>query len=134
MTSNAQPAFTWHANEHHCDGCLSGGGEIRKLATRARQAAHAVVGLRIIYGCCTGGRPHFYVARPWCHMPAVISNAQLAFTWLADECHRADGLSVCCETREVVSRARRAALVAIDLRIMKGYCTGGRPLSSGARP
>ena len=44
VTSNAQPAFAWHANERHCAGCLSGGGETRELAARARRAALAVIG------------------------------------------------------------------------------------------
>ena len=35
VTSNAQPAFSWHANERHCGVCLSGGGKTRELAARA---------------------------------------------------------------------------------------------------
>ena len=35
VTSNAQPAFAWHANEFHCGGCLSGCGRTRELAARA---------------------------------------------------------------------------------------------------
>ena len=29
-----QPALAWNARKRHCGGCLSGGGEIRKLAAR----------------------------------------------------------------------------------------------------
>ena len=35
VTSSAQPDFAWHANRRHCAGCLSGGGETRKLAACA---------------------------------------------------------------------------------------------------
>ena len=48
VTSNAQPAFAWHARMRHCAGCLSGGEKTRKLAARARRAALDVIGL------CTG--------------------------------------------------------------------------------
>ena len=50
VTSNAQPAFAWHANKRHCAGCLSGGGETRELAARARRAALVAIGLRSIEG------------------------------------------------------------------------------------
>ena len=35
VASNAKPAFAWHARKRHCGGCLSGGGETRKLAAHA---------------------------------------------------------------------------------------------------
>ena len=78
VTSNAQPAFAWHARKRHCAGCLSGGGEIRELAARARRAALVVVVLRTMEGHCTGGRPLSFGARPWCDVRAVTSNAQPA--------------------------------------------------------
>ena len=134
VASIAQPAFACHANERHCAGCLSGGGETRKLAARARRAALAAIGLRAVKGHCTGGRPLSFGARPWCDVRAVASNAQPAFAWHANKRHCAGCLSGGGETRELAARARRAALVVIGLRTMKGHCTGGRPLSFGARP
>ena len=51
VASNAHPAFEWHANKRHCACCLSGGGETRKLAARARRrAALVVIGLRDMKG------------------------------------------------------------------------------------
>ena len=48
--------------------------------------------------------------------------------------HCAGCLSRSDKTRELAARARRAALPVIGFCAMKGYCTGGRPLSFGARP
>ena len=59
VTSNAQPAFAWHARKPHCAGCLSGGGERRELASRANRAALVVIVLRTIEWHCIGGRPIF---------------------------------------------------------------------------
>ena len=53
MISDAQPAFTWHANKRH----YLRDGETRKLSGRARRAALVEVGLRIAKGYRTGGRP-----------------------------------------------------------------------------
>ena len=134
VTSSAQPAFTRHANERHCADCLSGGGEIGKLAARAHRAMLAVLGLRNVKGCCVGGRPLPSGARPWCDVRAVNFNAQPTFTLHANKRHCTDSLLGCVETRELAARARRPALVAIGLLIVEGYCTGERPLSSGVRP
>ena len=87
VTSIAQPAFTWYANKRHCAGCLSGGGEIRELAARARRVALVVIGLCIMKGHCTGGRPLSSGATPWCDMRAVVSNAQPALAWHANKRH-----------------------------------------------
>ena len=46
VPSNAQPAFAWHARKPHCAGCLSGGGEKRKLAARVRCRAGYVRSMR----------------------------------------------------------------------------------------
>ena len=134
VTSNAQPAFAWHTRKRHCAGCLSGGGETRELAARARRAALVVVGSAHVKGHCTGGRPLSFGARPWCDVRAVTSNAQPAFAWHARKRHCAGCLSGGGETRELAARARRAALVVMCLPTMEGHCTGGRPLSFGARP
>ena len=120
VTSNAQPAFAWHARKRHCAGCLSGGGETRELAARARRAALVVICLRTMEGHCTGGRPLSFGARPWCDVRAVASNAQPAFAWHARERHCAGCLSGGGRTRKLAARARRAALVVIGLRTMKG--------------
>ena len=74
VTSNAQPAFAWHARKRHCAGCLLGGGKTRNLAARARRAALVVIFLRDLEGHCTGGRPPSFDARPWCDVRAVASN------------------------------------------------------------
>ena len=78
VTSSAQPAFAWHFNRRHCAGCLSGGGETRELAARARLAVLAVVGSRTTKIRCTGGRRLIFGARPWCDVRAVASNTQPA--------------------------------------------------------
>ena len=117
VTSNAQPAFAWHANERHCAGYLSVGGKIRELAARTHRAALGAMGLRTIEGHCTGNKPLSLGARPWCDVRAVASNAQPAFAWHARErrcagCRLGGG-----NTREPAACARRAALAVI------GPCT-----------
>ena len=57
VTSNARPAFTWHADKHHCADVLLGCGETREVPAHARRAALVVIGLRIMTGYCTGGTP-----------------------------------------------------------------------------
>ena len=81
-----------HADKRHCANRLSGGGETRGLAARARRAAKAVIDLRIVKACCTVVGPLSSGVRPWCDVRAVISNAQPAFTWHADKRHCADVL------------------------------------------
>ena len=134
VASITQPAVACYANERHCAGCLSGGVETRNLAARARRAALALIGVRAMKGHCTGGRPLSFGARPWCDVRAVASITQPAVACYANERHCAGCLSGGGETRELAARARRAALAVIGLRAMKGHCTGGRPLSFGARP
>ena len=108
--------------------------DFRKFAAQARRDALIVLGPSNVEGYCTGGRPLSFGAKPWCDERAVTSIAQPAFTWYANKCHCAGYLSEGGETRELAAHARRVALVVIGLRIMKGHCTGGRPLSSGATP
>ena len=130
MISDAQPAFTWHANKT----------TTLEMAERASfPHARAVPRwLRLVRALEKSIAPaecfSFSGARPWCDQSAVTSNARLAFTWHANKRHCADVLLGCGETREAAARSRRVALVVIGLRIMKGHYTGGRPLSSGARP
>ena len=78
-TSNAQPAFAWHARKSHCAGCLSGGGKTCDLDERARHAALAVTGLRTMKGYCTGKPPLSFGVKPWCDVRAVTSSAQPDF-------------------------------------------------------
>ena len=127
-------AFAWHANKPHFAGCLSGGGETRKLAARARRAALVMIGPRTTERPCTGERPLTLSVRPWFDVRVVTSNAQLAFAWHANKRHCASCCSGGGVTRQLAARARHATLVVIGLRTIEGYCTGGRPLSLGARP
>ena len=57
VTSNAQPAFAWHARKPHCGVCLSGGGETCERAACLRCAALVVIILRDTEEHCTDGRP-----------------------------------------------------------------------------
>ena len=91
--------------KRHCAGCLSGGGETRELAARARRAALVVVGFCAMKGHCTGGRPLSFGARPWCDVRAVTSNAQPAFAWHARKRHCAGCLSGGGRTRKLAARA-----------------------------
>ena len=50
VTSNARPAFTWHADKHHCADVLLGCDETREGSARTRRAALVVIGLRIMTG------------------------------------------------------------------------------------
>ena len=134
VASNTQPAFAWHANERHCAGNLYGGGKTRELAARARRAALPAICLRAAKWYCTYGRPLSFGARPWCDVRAVASNTQLAFAWHANKRHCAGCLSGGGQRRKLEARARRVTLVVIDPRTIEGYCTGGMPLSFGARP
>ena len=134
VTSSAQPAFAWHFNRRHCAGCLSGGGETRELAARARLAALAVVGSRNKEIRCTGGRRLTLGARPWCDVRAVTSRTQPAFASPMHERHCTGYISGGGGTRELAAHARRTALIVICLPITEWHCTGGRPLSLGARP
>ena len=126
MTSDAQPAFTWHARKRHCAGCLSGGGKTRELAARAGRAALDVIGLRTTKEHCNGEMPLSCHARPWCDVRAVTSNAHPAFACHANKHHCAGCLSGGGETRELAARARRAVLFAIGLRDMEVYCSRKR--------
>ena len=77
VTSNTQPAFAWHARKPHCAGCVSGGSELREVATRSRLAALFVVVLRTLFWHCTNEKPLSFGARPWFDVRAVTSN-----TWI----------------------------------------------------
>ena len=134
VPSNAQPAFAWHANKRNCGGCQSGGGEIRKLAARARLAALVVIGVRDMEGYCTGGSSLSFHVRQWYDVRAVTSNAQLEIAWPANERYCAGYLSINGKPHELAVRARRGALAAIGLRAMERHCTSDRPLSFVARP
>ena len=78
VTSNTQPAFAWHARKPHCAGCVSGGSELREVATRSRLAALFVVVLRTLFWHCTNEKPLSFGARPWFDVRAVTSNTQPA--------------------------------------------------------
>ena len=93
VASNAQPVFVWHTRKRHCGGCLSAGGETRKLAARARRATLVVVGLHTMKGHCAGERPLSFGARPWCDVRAVTSNVKPAFACPTRERHCAGCLS-----------------------------------------
>ena len=100
---------------------------------RARRAALVAVASRTRKGHCTGERPLSFGARTWCDMPAAASQNQPAFAWHARARHCSR-----CRSREEAQharfpRARRAALVVVDLRTIRGHCTCKRPLFFGAR-
>ena len=134
MASNPQSAFAWHARERHCAACPSGGGVARELAARARRKALVLIGSRTIEGHCAGERPLSFIARPWCDVLDVAFNSQSAFAWHTRERHCAACLSGGGAAREPAARTRRAALVVTSSNTAYGDCTGGRPLSFGARP
>ena len=117
----------------HCARCLSGGGTARELAARARRAAVVVVGPCSKKGHCTGERPLSFGARPWCDVPAVSTKNQPAFAWHARARHFTRCLSVGGTAREIAARVRRATLIVVGLRSIKGHCTEERLLSFGAR-
>ena len=130
VTSNAQPAFAWHANERHCAGYLSGGGKIHELAARVRRAALGAKDLRTIEGRCTGKKSLSFCARPWCDVRAVTSNAQPAFPLHANECHCVGCLSGSGETREAAARAPCRAACDRPTQLRKGTAPAGRLLLS----
>ena len=82
---------------------------------------------------CTGERPLSFGARPWYDVRAVPSNAQPAFAWHARKRHCDGSVSREVAKDTSLTRARRAGLVVIDLRGTERHCTGGRPLSFGAK-
>ena len=135
VTSNAQPAFAWHANDRHCGGYLSEGGKTREPAARARRAALVVIGLRTLEGRCTCPRPLSLAGRPWCDVRAMTSNTQPAFVWHANKRHCGGCLSAGDDTRELAVRVRCATLAAISVRAMEiKHYIGGRLFSFRARP
>ena len=103
VTSNAQPAFAWHARKRQGAGCLSEDGENTSLS-RARSAALDAVGIRSMQGHCTSERPLSYGARLGCDVRAVTSNAQPAFAWHARKRQGAGCLSEDGEKHELVAR------------------------------
>ena len=129
VTSNAQPAFAWHANDRHCGGYLSEGGKTREPAARARRAALVVIGLRTLEGRCTCPRPLSLAGRPWCDVRAMTSNTQPVFVWHANKRHCGGCLSGGDDTRELAVRARCATLAAIGVRAMGGNTTSVEGLS-----
>ena len=98
--------------------CLWGGGAALELPSRARRAALIVGGTCSNVTHCGGERPLFFIARPWCDVPATASNANPA----PRVSHRPGvlcSLSLCLwgggAALELAARVRRAALVVIGL-------------------
>ena len=110
------------------------GGAPRALAARARRAARVVVVPCVTEGHGTGKRPLSFGARLRCDVTAAASNAQPTFAWRARVRHCARCLLGGGAARALAARARRAALVVVELFTIKGHCTGRRALSFGARP
>ena len=137
MASNAHPAFAWNASRRHCAGCLSGGGETRELAARARRGPLVVSCDRLAH--CTEALRWRKASHPRCKTVVRrasfglqqrtagfrVTDAKAPLRWLS----LGGG-----ETRKLSACARRAALVMIGLRDMDGHCTSGRPLTFRARP
>ena len=90
----------------HCACCLSGGGTVRLLATRACRAALVVVALCTRQGHFISERPPSIGARPWCDVPATASNTQPALALCARE--RATALAVLGERRSTRACDARA--------------------------
>ena len=103
VTSNAQPAFAWHARKRHCAGCLFGGVGTRKLAVRppCRAGCDRLIrherALRrreaYLFQCKT------VVRRASCGLQRV------AYIHVARESHCAGCLSGCGKTCEDAARA-----------------------------
>ena len=77
------------------------------LATRARGDALVVVASCTLQSHRNGKRPLSIGARPWCDVPAAVSNAQPAFVWRSRE--RATAVAVSLkEARHARPRRARA--------------------------
>ena len=105
-----------------------------RLLFRARRAALVVVGPRAANAHCSSWKPLSSGARPWCDVPAAASKNEPAFAWHMQARHCGRCLSGGGAVREIAACARRAVLVVVGLCPVKGHCTGGKPLSFGARP
>ena len=105
------------------------------LLLRARLIALVVVGSCPSERHCAGERPFSFGARPWCDVPAAVSNAKPASRVL-----RCAGAPTIAATREeaqhssLLLRARLSALVVVGPCPLEGHCSGERPRSFGARP
>ena len=84
-------------------------------------------------GHCTGGRPPSVGVRPWCDVPAAASNPQPASVRQARARLCAGCLAGGGAARDLDALARRVALVANGSNTVIGHCTGGTPLSFGAK-
>ena len=66
------------AAQARCAHCLWGKGAALELAGRTRHTAPVVVGPYDKKRHCSGERPPSFSARPWCNVPATVSNAKRA--------------------------------------------------------
>ena len=98
-----------------------------------RRATLTVVGLCSIKGHCAEERLLSFGARPWCDVPTVATKIQPAFEWHARARNFTRCLSGGGTAREIAARVRRATLIVVGLRSIKGHCTEERLLSFGAR-
>ena len=120
------------AAQARCARCLWGGGAALELALRARRAALVVIGSAHRKRHCTGERPLSSGARPWCDVPAAASNSKPAPRVRAAQARCARCLWGGGAALELASRARRAALVVVGLRLSEGTAPA-RGLSPSAR-
>ena len=118
VTSNAQPAFAWHARKRHCAGCLSGGGKHASLP-RARAVP------RWLRSSTHYGRALHRREASLLRCKTVVRRASCdlqhaaGFRVAARERHCAGCLSGGGRTRKLAAHARRAALAVIGLRTTK---------------
>ena len=85
------------------------------LATRTRRVALVVVAIHSVERCYIGKRPRSFGARPWCDVPAAVSNTKPAPR--ATQRRRTCALCLCLweggAASEPAPRARRGALVVL---------------------
>ena len=110
VASHAKQAARLAWRKRHCalSLSLSGGGQARVVAARARSAARVVVPPRTVHGLCTSERPLSYGARPCSGVRAVVINAKHPprLAWRRRHC--ALSLSRGGAARALAARARHA--------------------------
>ena len=130
-TSNAQPAFAWHARapdisrEEAQHGSLLRPRAVPRLLQLVRAICREIAPARGL---------SLFSARPWCDVPALPFNTLQTFAWHTRARHCVGCLSGVGAARDLAGRARRAALAVVGLSAMQEHCTGERPLPFDARP
>jgi len=100
--------------------CLGGGGVLLELAERARRATLLMVGVGPVIWRCADERRVFFGAWPWCDVPAMAPKSSRRPTCEARACSPALAVSGEEANHSSFLRARRTALVAINLNPRQG--------------